>query len=410
MIGAFRRRMRDISWLYSGWRSLRERQQLRAFDQLLDVRLGTAASAAYSAQLTAKRLAATAKGRNSWLPGEKPVIAIFGTMEWEAHGLWDALRALADVSLWQYRPPFTATPPQDHDTRLRLARGFLEHVDAMLRDGPVHVAFFYASAEFVAPSLIEELHRRGVRTVVMGLDDKHQFLDPTDPDTGEPLQLQLARCCDLYWTTWRTGAELIVAEGGNPWYAPEAADPDRHRPLGLDRDIDVLFLGSAYGARGDLVRYLRQRGFGVETYGTGWPNGFVAFDESVALYSRAHVVLGIGGVGHMGGVKHLKGRDFEAPMCGTVYLTSFNPELADHFVIGSEVLCYGSFQDCADTLHRILRQPEEAAEIRAAARAAAVARHSWVLRLQTLLGLFHSGTAVDARTEARSMDRSGVTE
>jgi spore maturation protein CgeB len=158
----------------------------------------------------------------------------------------------------------------------------------------------------------------------------------------------------------------------------------------VPRDIEVLWLGAAYGARLDLVRGLRARGFDVRTRGPGWPEGPAPFREMIELYARAHVVLGMSGVGHYDSIKTLKGRDFEVPMAGGLYLTSYNPELADQFELGREVLCYAGLPDCADTLHWLRRRPDVAAQIRAAARARALRDHTWdarIARVLQLLGL-----------------------
>jgi hypothetical protein len=220
----------------------------------------------------------------------------------------------------------------------------------------------------------------------MSQDDKPQFVWPVD-ERGVALQRTLAEQCDVYWTTWKLAADLVTAAGGCGWYAPEGAHPSFHRPLGLPRDLDIVFVGQAYGPRGDLVRFLRARGLNVATFGAGWPNGFISFEQTIELYSRARIVLGFGGVGHMAEVKHLKGRDFEVPMCGALYLTTFNPELAEHFAIGSEILCYGSPEEAAELAHAVLRQPEVAERIRARALARSLAEHTWEQRIARLLAL-----------------------
>ncbi len=99
----------------------------------------------------------------------------------------------------------------------------------------------------------------------------------------------------------------------------------------------------------------------------------------------------MGGVGQTDQIKHLKGRDFEVPMSGAVYLTGFNPELADYFDIGREVLCYGSRADCAESLSWILARPQLAEDIRTRARRRALAEHTWERRLGALLSLLRHG-------------------
>ncbi|HET6344770.1 MAG TPA: glycosyltransferase, partial [Myxococcota bacterium] len=193
---------------------------------------------------------------------------------------------------------------------------------------------------------------------------------------------------DLYWTIWRTGAQVIQNMGGVVWHAAPAADPAFHHPVPAERDIDVLFLGQKYGERAALVQFLRDRGIRVHAAGPGWTQGFVTFEESLRLYGRAKVVLGHGATGCMSDVTALKGRDFEAPMCGAVYVTSYNPELADCYAIGHEILCYGTPRDCSELVQWILSDPERQARIRHAAKERALRDHTWERRFSSLFSLF----------------------
>jgi spore maturation protein CgeB len=378
-------RARDLfrrSPAYSVLRSYRSRQQLREFRALV---AGLAAEAPPAPTAVSERLAELRSSRRT-VAGGRPGVVGFGTREWEQHGLWDSFAAVSDFSLWQYRPPHVHVMRPDAAHRERLARGFLQHVDAVARKRDVHCAFFYASAEHVDLRLIAELQQRGIWTVVMGLDDKHQFIRPVDAATGKALQRSLAESCDVYWTTWRRAAQAVTAGGGVGWYAAEGAHPAFHRPIPVQRDLDVVFIGQAYGARGELVGHLRRCGVRVAAWGAGWPAGFVPFDQAIEVYSRARIVLGFGGVGHTTEVQHLKGRDFEVPMCGALYLTSYNPELADHFVVGEEILCYASRSDAVELALDMLARPDAAQRIREAALRRSLREHTWQGRLTDLLG------------------------
>ena len=307
----------------------------------------------------------------------------FGTNDWEQYGLWPALEQMSDFALFDYQQGRKSGHRRapDKQERERLASAFFAKADELEPGYAPTLAFFYAAGAYIADELLDDLHRRGIWTVVMSLDDKQQFYQSSD-------QMRVAARCDLYWTVWKTGAQIILGLNGNPWYAPEAADPAFYHPVDVPRDLEVVFVGQSYGQRAGLVRYLRRRGFSVEAFGAGWPNGPLSFEDVVEVYSRAQIVLGAGGVGHMTGVKHLKGRDFEVPMCGALYLTSYNPELADHFRIGEEILCYSSFEECADLAHWVLRCSDEANEIRQAALRRSLADHTWERRLQQLFSLW----------------------
>jgi spore maturation protein CgeB len=317
--------------------------------------------------------------------GMRPTIAGFGSNDsWQRDGLWTGFRVVSDFHF--YEIPNNRLPSatsEIHERELK-TNGFLRFIDDIEKTTPVHAAFFYHSGRHISDELIKQLHDRGIRTVIMSLDDKHQFSHPIDPVTGGSHQLRVARQADLYWTTWKIGTQIVKRIGGNPWYNGEAANPDFYRPLDLERDLDVVFVGANYGYRGHFVNYLLKRGISIECFGYGWPNGLVSSEEMVRLFNRAKVVLGFGGVGHMVEVKHLKGRDFEVPMCGSLYLTSFNPELCDFFNIGREILCYSSLEECEELIVWAIQNPDDCQAIRNAARQRSLQEHTWQTRLQSM--------------------------
>jgi spore maturation protein CgeB len=141
------------------------------------------------------------------------------------------------------------------------------------------------------------------------------------------------------------------------------------------------------------VRGLRQRGIEVECFGKGWPNGAIANEEMNSVYNKSRVNLGCGGIGFSKNLLCLKGRDFEVPMSGAVYLTQNNPELSLLFDIGREILTYADIEDCAAQIRAILGDEERAARIRTAARERCLKDHTYCARwthvLQTLGALRH---------------------
>lgn len=245
---------------------------------------------------------------------ERIKIVGFGTDDgWRKNGIWTAFKRLTNFHLFVV-PDETYKDCSDEVTeRNAKERDFLNFVAEQEEKSTVHMAFFAHSGRHISSSLLDELNRRGIWTVVMSMDDKHQFLYPCDAN-GMPHQLRVAAKADLYWTSWPLAVGIVNSLGGNGWFTPMGADPDIYRPITTARDLDVVFVGSCYGMRKEIVEKL-QRYFKVEAFGPGWPNGPVSIQESIHLYNRAKVVLGIGGVGPSLAIQTLKGRDFEVPMC-----------------------------------------------------------------------------------------------
>lgn len=313
----------------------------------------------------------------------KSRIIAFGADDWERYGLWPAMSRTSDFTLWLHEKE---VPVEDADDSYRsmIARKFLQFVDQEDAKSPVSCVFFYASGSHISSELLESLHSRGVWTIVLGLDDKHQLSDPVGAVDGMSNQLRVALKCDLYWTTWSLAADAVNSADGSAWFAPPGGDPEFFRPLQRPKDIDLLFVGSRYGHRGPLVGYLRSKGLKVSAHGRGWGGAPPDFASTLDLFSRARVVIGNGSVGYMSGVRHLKGRDFEVPMAGEVYLTTTNPELSQFFSVGEEILCYDSFADCAEIAHDILAQKSKAETIRESARERCIRDHTWDTRLSQL--------------------------
>jgi hypothetical protein len=378
---------------YSAWRRLREHAQVERFGNLLaslppdrPLYNEEALKAALTERAAQKRA----------LERAQPVgIACYGVRDWEDNGLWQAAARVGASTLFDLRASPPAKRASAGERRASWGRAFLAEVDKRGRtSAPVHVAFFYAGAADLDVALIDQLHQRGIWTVLLGLDDKSQLSEPPNSDV-QGRQPLVAKAVDLYWTTWRTGADLLWAQGARPWYAAPGADPGFFQPVSVPaRDIDVLWLGRLYGPRLALVRFLSAHGIRVESYGPGTPHGPVPFEEMLRLYSRAKVVLGMGGVGQTDQFKHLKGRDFEVPMAGAAYLTSFNPELVDHFGVGREILCYASLPECLDVLSWILPREARLTELREAARARCLREHTWESRFRHILGLLGLGVEV----------------
>jgi spore maturation protein CgeB len=106
----------------------------------------------------------------------------------------------------------------------------------------------------------------------------------------------------------------------------------------------------------------------------------------VEIFNRSVINLGMGGIEYSEELTNVKGRDFDIPGTGGgVYLTTFNPDLAQHFVIGEEILCYRNRDEMVELIRYYLDRPDEAAAIAARARARALREHRWLHRYQTML-------------------------
>jgi spore maturation protein CgeB len=178
-------------------------------------------------------------------------------------------------------------------------------------------------------------------------------------------------------------------EGALPVYLPEGANPDLHRPSELPKSIDVSFVGQCYGNRPGIIRRLDAEGIRVETFGYGWPNGPLSTEEMVRLYAKSRINLGFGGVEGHEGAYCLKGRDFEIPMSGGLYLTEYHPELERMYDLGKEIVTYRGFDDLLTNIRHLLSDPQRAEAIRQAGFRRARRDHSWEMRFERVFTLMN---------------------
>ena len=119
----------------------------------------------------------------------------------------------------------------------------------------------------------------------------------------------------------------------------------------------------------------------------GWTNSYWV-DDIVKIFRGSKINLGMGGIGYSESLTNVKGRDFEIPAVGSgVYITSFNPDLAQHFHIGKEIVCYRNFEEMVELVRYYLRHPEEAQDIARKGRERCLSEHRWLHRYQKMLSI-----------------------
>jgi spore maturation protein CgeB len=112
--------------------------------------------------------------------------------------------------------------------------------------------------------------------------------------------------------------------------------------------------------------------------------------ELVRMFSRSRLSLGFATAGdsHLSTkrLRHLRLREFEAPMSGALYLTEDQPELGEYFTPGAEVLTYTDRDDLLEKARFYLAHAETAERVRRAGFERARREHTWQLRFNELFG------------------------
>jgi hypothetical protein len=279
-------------------------------------------------------------------------------------------------------------------------QAMVERIMPALREAhrrrPVDWVFCYGGGQDTSPRVIATMTEEfGLPTVNMSLDDKQGWAGRWVGDcrTGAA---DITASFDLFLTSARVACDWHLVEGGRPLYRPPGFDAATFGPRDLPRDIAVSFVGVAYGFRRTLVDYLRRHGVPIQTVGAGWPGSGFAPDP-VGVFNRSRINLGMGGIEYSESLTNVKGRDFEVPGAGGgVYLTSYNPDLAQHFEVGQEILCYRNRNEMLELIRYYLTHVDEAEAIARRGRERCLREHRWLHRYMDvlrILGIFGDGTS-----------------
>lgn len=128
------------------------------------------------------------------------------------------------------------------------------------------------------------------------------------------------------------------------------------RKLDVPLLYDVSFVGQPHGNRREIVESLSRSGLRVQTWGQGWPNGRLSYDELVKVFNQSRINLNMSNAS-----RHrlkfwekrrdqIKGRNFEIPGCGGFQLSSYVEGIDEFFKEGEEIAL---FRDETDLLDKI---------------------------------------------------------
>lgn len=319
--------------------------------------------------------------------GELRIIYASEFTNWEPHQIPPALAKFGEVITYVLSEHgFNPRRSDWTAQRYKFDEDLVAFVRAEHANRPIDVLVAYLTGNHVAPETIKAISDLGIITCAFHWDDRLSFRGRMVGGrwTGPA---PLAAAYDLNLTNATASLVKYLVEGGLAIFWPEAANPDHFRPLDRPFEYDVSFIGGCYGQRPAFINYLRRQGIQVKALGRGWPNGPLTEQEMIEVYAQSRINLGVSGVGYSMKETCLKGRDFEVPMCGALYLTSEQPDLHRVYEAGREVVTYRNKEECLDKIRYLLVRPEECARIRQAARQRCLRDHTWERRFHDLFVL-----------------------
>lgn len=299
---------------------------------------------------------------------------------WEVHNIEQTLRLY-------YQADFFYIPRTLWEDKLGVRNyvdsNFNNWIASQLLKGEVDLIVTYFSGAEISRSTLIECQKFGVPIVTFHFDDRLHF-------KGSKIGNQYSgpySVCDAYDTNYTNAPQSLSKYNerhANAVFMPEAANTDHFKPIATEKKYDVSFIGAKYGRRERFIEKLRELGLSVECFGPGWANGTLTEDQMVEVYNKSWINLGFGFIGDTK-LTCLKGRDFEVPSCGVVYMTNYSRELELVYDVNKEILTYTSAADCADKINKLLKNKSDLEAIGKRARQAVLSRHTWHHRFQQML-------------------------
>lgn len=318
--------------------------------------------------------------------GSLDIVAIYHNYNWENESLKPALEKFGSVQHYDWYDRFNHQKNEKKWHKSVKSEMNIDLINRVKAWGRIDVIFTYLSGEIVKPDTVKKIASSGVPMINLALNDKESFVGKIK--NGQAMGVRdICRYFDLCWTSTEDALIKYCVEGALPIYLPEGANPEIHKPYDVKKTIDVSFVGQCYGSRPEIIQQLKLQGIDVEAYGHGWSNGPLSTEEMVRLYSRTKINLGFGGVAGHKDTYCVKGRDFEIPMSGGLYLTEYHPELEKCYELEKEIVTYKDMDDLKNKIHYLLSNPEQADEIRKKGTCRAHNEHTWKMRFGKIFNL-----------------------
>lgn len=325
---------------------------------------------------------------------------------------------------------------RSEDFKAKFSQKLLEDLRTKHKRKPFDFFLAYFRDSDVDASCIGEITKLGIPAANFSCNNAHQFY----------LTRNIAPHFDYNLHAEKDAGEKFRRIGANPVWFPMGANPKYYRPLDVDKTIDASFIGGAYAKRPFYIWTLLQSGVDIHVYGPSWklPSAAALLerpkleiyrigllvrlmlcldphrrarlssqlahidfkaklsavysdnlhppihdDDMIRIYNESRISLGFLEVydNHDFSAKsmqHIHLREFEVPMCKTLYLTNYSDELAEFYEPDKEVAVFRNEYELKDKLKYFLTNPEEASKVEKAGYERALACHTYHKRFTDL--------------------------
>lgn len=257
----------------------------------------------------------------------------------------------------------------------------------------INIVFCYVSDFHLSPDTVEAFKRPNTVAINFNWDDLLWF---HGHHRGQPIGVRkVAPHFDLNLSFSHRALAQYRGIRARAIFWDSEEEHDIWIPVAPPTIPKALFVGSCYGRRQNLVEAIRKAGLPIDVFGAGWGTRYLSAEELPRCFASYAVTVGLSTIGDAYSLSGIKGRDFEVPLSGGLYLTNEHPELGYCYVAGKEILTYRTFGECLQTIREVLDRPADFVAVREAGQRKARARHQWRSRIRFLFKLIEDVGARD---------------
>ncbi|MBU1853975.1 MAG: glycosyltransferase [Candidatus Omnitrophica bacterium] len=370
---------------YRAWQQARCIEKEQLYYKRKAKRLGL--SDDFSVEEVKKRLAVRLAKRNihpKTIP-EKDLHIVYASrpFAWDDQHIVAALKKVADVDIYYYSEyGFNYKEFGNIKARDEMNGHFVDFIRKLHEKHPIDLILTYMSGYQISPEAIGEINDMGIVTSSFFLDDRLIFKGKYENGHWGGVK-EVCSAYDLNLTQAPESLVKYYAEGGIAMLWPLAANEDFFYPRDIPFRYDVSFVGTNHGNREPFINYLRKKGIKVETFGKGWPSGFIPNEKVPEIFSSSRINLNFGDIAYTD-YQCGKCRDFEIPMCGALMLTTYNEHLAKYFKLDREIFAFRDKEECLRQIQRLLSNEDLCETVRNEARKRALSEHTWEHRIKSI--------------------------
>ena len=230
-------------------------------------------------------------------------------------------------------------------------------------ENDINILFLYLSEFYIDPEALSSFKLKNVIIVHFNWDDRLHY---NSRHKGQSVGVKgMAKLADLNLTMAVGPMSRYVGDGSAVFYwrgshnilikTPQLPDVEFKR---------VLFFGSKYGFREELIDYLERKRLPIDVYGSGWGTEFLPYNVLEYKIPRYALNLGVSAIGYTQRLSCVKGRDIEVPSVGGLYLTNHSQEVFQVYTPGKDILTYRTMDDCYRQACEVLEDPSAFADVR----------------------------------------------